>query len=167
MIKLKGKTPEEKFRHIEIILNRMSRKLHKTVVGVIPPIPVMLAVDKPAPDGLMFSYLAPAIGRISDICMIVKNYAGKDPVEFEASVSGPTSGAMTKFVTRKPVTITNVNLPVNPGDLLILKTTSPDAISEIWLSFLYHIRLNKSEKMSFIAEELLQLVEEESDAIAE
>ena len=162
MIKIKGDTTEAKFAYIEKVLNRMSRRLHKTVIGVMPPIPVMFSTEVPKGDGEIFTFLCPASGIITDVCMVVKEFDDQTPVEFIASVEGQTQGNSAKFKTRKNLTIVKLDLLVKPGDLLTLKTSMPDNIRGIWLSFLYQIRTNKSSQTKYIAEELFNLLEEEN-----
>ena len=163
MIKIKGDTPEKKFEHIEIILNRMSRKLHKTVIGVMPPIPVIFQTEEPKEDGEIFTFLTPASGVITDICLLVKEYKDQTPVEFKASVEGRVQGSFGAFRTKKNLTIAKLGLEVHPGDLLRLTTdAAPGQIHGIWLSFLYQIKTDKSSHMKYVADELLQLLEEEN-----
>jgi len=163
VIKIKGNTPEEKLQHVEKILNRMSRKLHKTVVGVMPPIPIIFSTDAPKEDGEIFTFLAPASGRITDICLMVGEYKDQTPVEFKASVEGQVHGSSGSFRTRKNLTITALDLDVHPGDLLRLTTTAePGQINRIWLSFLYQLGIDKVAKANYIADELFKLLEEEN-----
>ena len=161
-IKIKGDTNEQKFEYLEKVLNRMRRKLHKTVIGVMTPIPVMFSTEVPRGDGEIFTFLCPASGTITDVCMVVKEFDDQTPVEFIASVEGQTQGSSAKFRTRKNLTIVELNLQVKPGDLLTLKTSMPDNIRGIWLSFLYQMGINKSAQANYIADELYALIEEEN-----
>ena len=162
MITIKGNTSDEKFKHLERILNRMSRKLHKTVIGVIPPVPVMFSAEAPAADGSIFSFLAPASGKITDVCLVIKEFADKEGVDFVVEVNGPSGGAHANFSTRKNLTIHSINLQVAPGDLLSFSTKSPERIKGIWLSFLYLFGIDKAEKMPFLIEEFEKLIDIES-----
>jgi hypothetical protein len=160
---LKGETPEQKFKHIEGILNRMSRKLHKTVVGVVPPVPVIFQAAAPKDNGEIFSFIVPATGMITNVCLLIGEFKDQTPVEFKASVEGRTVGSSASFRTRKNVTVAVVNLEVHPGDLLKLSTNAePGQISGIWLSLLYQIKTDKTSHMKYIAEELFALLEEEN-----
>jgi len=162
MIKIKGDTPNEKFKHIEIILNRMSRKLHKTIIGVMPPVPIMFAVNEIPESGEIFSFLTPARGMITDICLLIGEFTDKELVSFEAMVKGPTGGMHTTFATRKNLTISKIDLSVGPGDLLSLKTTSPERIKGIWLSFLYQMGIEKAEQKTYLIEEFEHIIDKES-----
>jgi len=166
VIKLKGDTAEQKFAHLEVVLNRMSRKLHKTVIGIVPPVPVMFSIDVPKDDGEIFSFLAPALGMITNICLMVGEYEGNEPVVFEASVKGKISGASAKFSTRKTLNIQEVQLPINPGDLLVLRTESPEKVRKIWLSFLYQMGVESATHLPYLIDKFTEIMEGESDAIS-
>jgi len=161
LLTIRGNTADEKFKHLEVILNRMRRKLHKTVVGVMPPVPIMFAADAPREDGEIFSFLAPASGMITDVCLLIKEFTDKNPVTFEAKVNGVLGGAFTKFSTRKNLTVQTVNLSVSPGDMLTLGTDTPDGIKGIWLSFLYQMGINKAGQTKFLIDEFEHMIEEE------
>ena len=161
MIKLKGNTPEEKFTHIERILNRMSRKLHKTVIGIVPPVPIMMSVEVPV-SNVLFNALIPAKGVITDVCLLVRYYTEKTGVVFEAGIAGQKLSSSVKFTTRSIVTVKTINLEVSAGDILTFKTESPEQIRGIWLSFLYQIGSNKADHIPYLIDELNTIIEEEN-----
>lgn len=159
MIKLKKGTPDERFKQIEVILNRMSRKLHKTVIGVMPPVPVMFSAELPMEDGNMFTFLSPADGTITSICMYIREFEGNEPIEFNAYVKGSAIGHSVTFRTRKNTTINSVDLPVSAGDLLSISTASPDKIRGILVSFSFQMKMDRRGQEKFITDELLKLTE--------
>ena len=162
LLEIKGKTPDEKFKHLEVILNRMRRKLHRTVVGVMPPVPIMFATDAPQESGEIFSFLTPAKGMITDVCLLIREFTVKEPITFEAKVSGSMIGAFTKFSTRKNLTVQTIDLSVLPGDLLTLSTNNPAGIKGIWLSFLYQMGIDKAEQKKYLIDEFERIIEEEN-----
>jgi hypothetical protein len=166
MITIKGNTPDEKIAHVERILNKMSRRLHRTIIGVIPPVPVMFSTPTPNADGSIFTFLAPASGTITDICLVIKEFADKDPVPFVAQVNGPSGGAHINFLTRKNLTIQAANLQVSAGDLLSFSTSAPDKVKGVWLSFLYQFGMNKLDKTSFLIDEFEKLIDQESSEVS-
>jgi hypothetical protein len=159
MITINGNTPDEKIQHIEKILNKMSRKLHKTVVGIMPPVPVMLSVDAPKEDGNIFTFLTPGKGTITDICLYVKEFIGNDPVKFEAESKSDVSGQMTSFITRKHIGVYALNLSVVAGSMLTLKTPTPEKVKGIWLSFLYQMGIERAEQTKYLVSEFEKLME--------
>jgi len=165
MITIKGKTPDEKIAHIEKILNRMSRKLHKTVVGVIPPIPVMFQVEEPNANGEILSVLLPAAGTIKDVAVFVREFKDKDPVTFKASIDGLVFGTSAAISTRKNLTIQTLNLAVSAGDRLRLVVEGEDKVSGIWIAFLYQIGITSSEQKKFLISEFIQITDGEKEEI--
>jgi len=166
-IKLKNGSVDVKFKQIERILNRMSRKLHKTVIGVMPPIPIMSSVYAPNDDGTIGTFLLPGQGMITDVCMYVQNFEGEGPVEFEASIKGEVVGAHTRFRTRKNLNIQKLDMQVFPGDILTVKTLTPERITGIWIAFLYQLKIDRKGTEKFLVDELLKIVEGENDQINE
>ena len=167
MIKLKDGTPEEKLIQVERILNRMSRKLHKTVIGVMPAIPIMFQIDEPKEDGEIFKFLLPCKGQITDVCMFVRKFDGSETVDFDASIRGPVTGAFARFSTKKNLTIQRANLDVLAGDMLTLTTDSPEKVHGIWIALLYQMGIKESGKEVFLLDDLDKLLEEETNAIEE
>ncbi len=167
MIKLKNGTPEEKLAQVEKILNRMQRKLHKTVIGVMPPIPIMLSAEEPNPDGEIFKILIPASGKITAVCLCVKEIEGKEAATFEALIVGPDAGSFIRFATKKLLTIQKTDINVAPGDMLILKTDNPERVHGIWLALLYQMGIKESGKERFLIEELEKILDEDAKVIEE
>ena len=164
MIKIRGNSTEEKINAIERILNRFQRKLHNTVIGVMPPVPIMFSVKKVDSDGEIFSFLIPAKGVITSICLYIKEFNNeKETVRFKASIEGPAGGTYATIETRKNLTIGNLNLNVSAGDLLVLTTPTPDAISGVWLAFLYQMGIKDCGQEKFLAEELERLLIREGE----
>ena len=50
---IKGDTIEDKFSHIEIMLNRIQRRMNEKIVGVISPSAIYHHVEKPDKDGII------------------------------------------------------------------------------------------------------------------
>jgi hypothetical protein len=162
MIKIKDGTPDQKIEHIERILNRMSRKLHNTVIGVMPAIPVMFSTDEPKENGEIFKFLLPCKGHISTVCMYVNKFDGSEAIAFEAAVRGPITGSNVRFLTKKNLTVENANLPVFAGDMITLTTETPESVHGIWIALLYQMGIKESGKEVFVLDELNKLLEEEN-----
>jgi len=64
---LKGNTPDEKLKHAEIILSRMSRRLHKTVVFVSPASVLSGYVKELPEDGIVLRCLFPCGGVLKGV----------------------------------------------------------------------------------------------------
>ena len=146
MIKIKEGTPDERFDHVEKILQRMARRLHKSVAVIIPPIPIFFSIEIIPTSGLIFQCLLPVRGTITDVCMYISKFERKEAAKFHAEVRGAITIKGTSIETAKRLTIGKVDIPVNAGDMLIFSTSSPDLISGVWVSFLYEVGMDVMKK---------------------
>jgi len=166
-IQVRGSTVEKKFLHIENILNRMQRKLHKTVIGVLPPIPLFFYAEKAQESGEIFQWLFPAQGVITRACMYVREYKTKDGITFTADMIGKTSSTSQSFMTRKNALIQTLNIPVSIGDRLIFRVDSPEQITGIWVAFLFEMNMKDLAKETFIIDEFTKLMNQEIGEITD
>lgn len=164
---VKGNSADEKIKSIDTIINRMYRKIHQTVVGVMPPIPISSYVDIPPVDNVLLRYFFLADGIITKGGLAIEKYNVKKGVKFSASFDGPSGGRYTIFETRSPVYLEKINVPVKAGDRLTfaLSTLStediPIVIEGVWSGFLYEVNMKDMGKETFIIDELMRLTEPE------
>ena len=165
-IEIKGKNSDEKFAHLEVILKRFSRRLHKTIIGAVPPSPIFGYVEKPAEDGTIIKCAIPAKGEISRACLIISKYADPKLVTFNVEIANfdiygvsPRKAAVS-FQTRKNVVVAEINQKVNVGDCLTLSTPDGERISGIWTTILYHIDLTEGKVEEIVIDGLDKLIEE-------
>ncbi len=156
-----GATPEKKFQHLESILTRMNRKLHKTVMGVMPPIPLFFFAEQAQPSGEIFQWLFPAAGTITRACMYVRDYADKEGVTFYANMTGPTAGTTQKFETRRNAVIQALNIPVAIGDRLTFGVETPERVKGIWVAFLFEMSIKDLGKETFLIDEFSKIMDTE------
>jgi len=158
-LKIKGKNHSEKLEHIEKILQRFQRKLHKTVIGVIPPIPVQGYVKWPDENGIMFKQIVPANGKITRAAVAVGKYESKDPIQFRFDVGGSDgSSNVHVFAVKKSSGVVDLDMPVRAGDVVVASTQSE--IEDIWYSVLYNIDIKESVIKRFLIDELEKLTDE-------
>jgi len=62
-MQIPGKNLEEQMKNLEVILDRMFRRLHHTVIGVLPKIPICGYCVRPT-DGFVGKVLIPGNGRL-------------------------------------------------------------------------------------------------------
>jgi len=160
-IKLKGKDAEAKLAHVETILRRMTRRLHKTIVGYIPPIPVFGEVTVPNENGDIMNKIMPAHGNISRLVMAVGSYKDNKPVGFTVQIKGSAGGHYVSFVTKRSIEIADVDISVKPGDILSLSTDDPKAITDIYAAALFHIDKSEGRFDEISIDALEQLIEED------
>ena len=61
---VKGDTVEKQIKHIDLILARFSRKLHKTVIGVVPPIVIPFYYDQVEAGDTVLRFITPVDGTM-------------------------------------------------------------------------------------------------------
>lgn len=160
---VKGETVDEKFKSINAILRRMSLKLQRTIVGVIPPIPISSYVDIPPNDSIILRYFFLADGKISKGGLAIGKYNIKTSVKFSALFDGPKGGRYSTFETRSPVHLELMDIPVFAGDMLTFKLDTigtediPIVVEGIWSGFLYEIDIKNMNKEEFLIDELRRL----------
>lgn len=166
-VKLVGATTEKKLLHLENILTKMQRKLHKTVVGVIPPIPLFFFAEEAQKNGEIFQWLFPAAGTITVACMYVRDYADKDGVTFYANMVGPVTGSTRTFETRKNAVLQTLNIPVAIGDRLVFGVKTPERVKGIWVAFLFEMSIKSLGKEVFLIDEFSKIMDAESAEVTD
>jgi hypothetical protein len=157
---IEGSTPNEKFNHIERVLRRMSLRLHKTIVGIIPPTIVFEYVQKPPEDGVLLRAILPS-GKLTKGFMYVEKYAGTQMVNFSAEIHKTDGSLQTKkFTTRKQSLVIEPDLPVDIGDRLIFKADDPLSVEGIWIGFMFQIDRKDSIQETFVIDQIERLLEE-------
>lgn len=141
-LELQGRNADEKLAHVSLILERMSRKTQKVATTIVPPSPIYGFKDLLCADGIIFKCLIPAKGNISRLCLAIEEIDTKDPVSFEILFEKFGDGKVKQsygFSTKKRILIEDVNLNVDPGDCITLKTADPERLSGIYATILYNI----------------------------
>lgn len=164
-LKIKGGSPEEKFNHLEKILQRISRRLHKTIVTVVPPSPMFSYTEKPSEEGIITRCVFPANGKVTRLCLAISEFTDKERVVFDVELQrvdiyGNTLEKLQRsFNTRKNIEVADVNFDVKVGDCLTLSTISPEKIKGIWVSVLYIIDMPDGVMNSISYDEIDKLIE--------
>ncbi len=159
-INIKRGNIDKSIDHIEIILRRMARRLHRTIVTVIPPSPIYGYVETPNENGDIFKCVLPASGEISKVCMVVSKYTNNNAVDFKIRLENASNISERKFSTKKKVLIETVSVDVLAGDLLTFSTNNPEAVKGIWSTILYHIDMPESKIKEVAFEGLNELLED-------
>lgn len=164
---LKGETVEERLNSAEVALKHAFRRLHKTVVGVIPPVPIFTYVQHPLDDGTIMTAVMPAGGRIRKGALAVRTYNHPKAIEFECSVERASGSYSEKFTTKKPVYLVDLGIDILAGDVITVKVdktrTDDDsawAIEGIWISFLFDMRIEDMAVVNRMIDELERIEDE-------
>lgn len=164
-ITIRGSSPDEKFKHLEVILKRMARHMNQTVVGVIPPSPIFHYVDKPDDKGVILRGILPK-GELTKICLAIRKYNTKKLVRFVCNLETSVGiGKQYTFDTHKELLIEDVNLSVDAIGFFTLRVDQsierpelePPLIEDIWATALFQFEQSDSRLKSFMLEELVKL----------
>jgi len=161
---VKGKTAEEKFKSINVTLRHFSRRLGRTVIGLVPSAPVFEFVFVPESDGVVLKRIFPVRGKITRSCIFVANHEGKGKTVFDVLVESGNKTVGDSFEVGKEPMLFNLDTPVNGGDRWTLSVRDPEKISGIWIGFLYEVDYRALGKEEFAIEQFAGLLEDKEDA---
>jgi len=163
---VKGRTTEEKFKSINTTLKHFSRRLGKTVVGLVPSAPVFEFVFIPSSDGVVLQRIFPVGGRITKSCVYVANREGKGPTVFDVRLDfaeGMSSALHSFEVGREPL-LFDLDTSIHGGDRWTLSVREPEKIRGIWIGFLYEVDYRSLAREEFAIEQFENLLEDNEDA---
>jgi hypothetical protein len=125
-IKIYGDTTEKKFAHVERILQRMFRRVHKTIVGAMPKVPVMGYCDTPK-DEIITRILIPGQCRLVDAAFLVD----RPTLDMDGDVIPPVIMVEVKreaetfgrrFVLNEELKNPTMAFDLLPGDVLCVRS---------------------------------------------
>jgi hypothetical protein len=160
-ITIRGKTSDEKFKHLEVILRRMARRMNEKIVGIMPPSAIFQYVAKPDTNGILLRGIIPS-GEITKICLAIRKYNTKKMVSFICSLRSLKGiGSHYTFETHKELLVESVNLSLNNIGFFTLKVISEEGIDsiieDIWITVLLQIDQSDSKIKTLMLGELAKL----------
>ncbi len=163
---IKGETLEDQIKSVDIILSRFSRRLRKTVTGIITPFPISNYVQTPV-DGTVLKYMFPAEGKILSGVVYIEDMPKSGIDLYTVLWRGEAFDSRTLF-TRKNLTVVHPNIEVIVGDRLTVSVVAKGGAqaSGIWISLLWEPKVSDAVIKKFLIEELNKQQEEVQDAEA-
>ena len=165
MLFVVGTTAEEKFASIEIALQRMRRRLAKTVVVVMPPTIMQGYCITPEEDGTIFRGFFPVKGKLKAGGFYIGKYNITEPITIYCDLISPDSRGGTKFTTLKRQMVENFNLDVPECSRVRIRVDDPASISDIWIGLAIVVEQSYAETQQFLIKELDQLIEAAHEGI--
>lgn len=158
-ITIKGKTTEEKFSHIEVILRRIARRMNEKVVGIFPPSVIFHHVDTPDSSGIILRGILPE-GTLTKVCLAVGKYKEKQSVKFLCKLE-PLIGIGQQYIfeTRKQLLVEELNIQVESTNFFSIGVdpSSAHLIEDIWLTILFQFERTDSQVKTLMLKELIKL----------
>jgi len=146
-------TVEEQLSQADNILNKLVRKSRGQMAKVIiPPVPVM-SCNYDRATGKLISAVIPSRGIITTLAMYVELAEGANSASFEALIKGPKLANNMSFSIKHILTMDTLNIPVSPGDVLIVRAIDPAKVRDASVSILYQVDIDKADIMRQMIEE--------------
>jgi hypothetical protein len=164
-IKLKGKTTVDKLKHIEKILQHFSTRLRKSVVIVIPPIPVGCFVRVPDVDGFLFAFPFSADGDVKNIYISAKveGTAKEKKQTFSITIMHECKNDSIRAteLNKSGKAICEMNASISAGDVLYFYTQPEfiENLKDITVGF----NINVSKKDCDVSKQSIEALEIEAN----
>jgi len=161
-VELKGDTPEKKFKHLERIIERMSRRLQKTVIGLVPVSPIFGYLDNLSNGCEVARMIFPAEGIITKVASRV-SACGKNARIHINILSRDNQEQGATFPLKAKVFVQDIDFPIKAGDALSLwisdeeDENSAKGTAGIWIGFLYQVGMRDLAKTKIAIEQFEQL----------
>jgi len=158
LLEIMGNTADEKFKHLERILQRFSRRLHRTVVGLVPASPIFGFSVSPAQNPFVLRAIFPADGIITKAALFV----GKSNKSVEVMATIRTGNATTSevFVVKKKAIVEELNFPVKAGSMLEVEVLEPlEDVANVWVGLLYEVGMKDTHQMKIAIDQLEAIAE--------
>ena len=157
---IQGETIEEQMKHVDVILKRMSLKLHKTVVGVITPFPISGYASVPV-NKVVLRYMFPADGTITIGVAFIENMPAEG-IDIYINLHRGDAVESTSVFTKKQAVMVEPDAEVIVGDRLVVSIDpkGQGEVSGIWTSFLWTPKIRNAEIRQYLIDDLERIGEE-------
>ena len=157
-VELKGDTPDKKFKHLERITERMSRKLQKTVIGLLPASPVFGFCADPTSGSIMRA-IFPSDGLITKIAVYFGRRAKENPeIEIIVEEMGSSGREVHVVPVPKKGIVAEVNYPIKAGTRVQANVVNPtEEVGDVWVGFLYEVAMQDLTKNKIAIEQFERL----------
>lgn len=155
-MKLKGNTADERLNHAEVLLKHMKNKLHKTVVGIIPPTLISNFVQEPASDGLVLT-AALFGGKITKGLVVVREMP-KEGVKYTLVTTRKTGILSRSMNSKKRIEVIELDLELYLGD--VIEFFVEGEARNIWVTFLWEAEMSDRRIKQLAISELEALKDE-------
>lgn len=163
MVIIKGETLEEQMKSVDVILKRMFKRLHKTVVGVITPFPIS-GYAQDSTDRVILRYMFPTDGKITVGGAFIE-VIPKDGVDIYTNIHRGDSVISRTLWTNKRYVLIEPDVDILAGDRLVVSVVpkSGGEVSGIWISFLWAPKVKDSVVKQFLIEDLERISEQDGE----
>jgi hypothetical protein len=147
---VKGNTPEEKFKSINKMFERFSRRLHKSVLMVTPPSVIGNYEAQLPADGIVLRAILPCDGTIDGLS--IHCTSTKKTKTFVYILNKGEQKVYSSDIQNP--------LPVAKGDMVAVQMESEEPISNIWVSILFATNYLEGKKEQVAIEHFDKVIED-------
>lgn len=140
----------QKLAKVERVNERLRRHVPRKIVGVMPPVPLSVWVDKPDAESVILRWMITVDGIVSKIAIYAGKFDGKTPVVATARIENDAMAQSANFHIKPATQIATINLPVKAGDRLEVSVAEPERIGDVWIGMLLEIQPSKMVSETFI-----------------
>ena len=146
---------ESRIKKLEVITQRLMRRAHKHIVGLITPYPISNSVVGDKIGGVILRYMFPCSGTITKGMVNLINKP-KKWVSINVKLFNENKSTVKGFTVDRRMVTVEPNIPILAGDCLevSLTTSSEDTVSEIWIAFLWTPSMKDVNAKSFLISEI-------------
>jgi len=155
---MKENSMNERLSRVEAGVKHLSRRVHKTVLGIVPPTLVSAFVQKPMEDGTILT-AALVDGKIKKGLMVVRKYLVPGKAEFTCKLTRPDGEFLTRFKTSMLWEEIDLDIDVEIGDVFEFKVDNPNAVEGVWVTFLFDVALENKKIVKQLRDQLEMLDE--------
>lgn len=160
---IKGKDTNEKFKHIERILQRFGRRVHRTFVGLVPASPVFGFLADPVANPVVMQAIFPADGTVTKGAIFfgrMKNRLTAIGIRFERADRSESY----EFAVPKKGIVADLEYEVKAGTRMTVSVLEPDeSVGDVWMGFLYEIDMKSVKQLRIPYDFIEKLAEEALD----
>lgn len=149
-------TQEERLKKLETTVKHMRRKLHKTVVGIIPPTLVTSFVQEPMENGLVMTAAFPG-GKIKKALVVIKEMP-KEGVELRLTNTRQAGLLSRSMTTKRKVEVIDLDLELSEGE--VAEFYVDGEAKGIWTSLLWEAKMDDRQIKQLMIDELEELENE-------
>ena len=153
---------------IETILTRVSRRMNKTVTGLLTPYPISNYCNEPVSD-IVLRYMFPSNGKITVGAMYIEDMP-KGGVNIVLYVGDATGGGTKTYTIKRKDFKLAPNLPVSFGSRLTIgvkPVVEEEIVKGIWTSFMWVPDVKDVDVKTYLLDELLALEETNNAGLKE
>jgi len=154
---VKGKTVDAKFKSVNKTLKHFSRRLHKTIIGVLPSSPIAQTIVSADASGAVFKALLPLKGAVEFACIYLNTPSEKSQIE--VIFEDDHSKVIKNFQMSSHILLMDLDHRIERPTKLIITMDDFEALG-IWTAVVYNIDYKFLDKNLFAIEEFEKSLKE-------